>query len=88
MPWDCKAVPITDVNSSVMLMGNGAPHFDWATFNFFAAQALGLYLEQAVSKTTGKRVEGLLGRLWTYAFIIATSGDACESRLLKEDCDV
>ncbi|KAI0795077.1 hypothetical protein C8Q75DRAFT_525894 [Abortiporus biennis] len=37
---------------------------------FFFLQGVGMMIEKVYSRTTGRRVKGLLGRLWTYLFVL------------------
>ena len=46
------------------------PHYD--TFKFFLLQPFGIILESIWTKSTGKKVGGWLGFLWTFAFLLAT----------------
>ena len=43
---------------------------------FFTLQAVGILLEDLYRKITGKRVGGLVGRIWAYFFVIGL-GQLC-----------
>lgn len=55
------------------LLGKGLDH---RVTIFFALQGVGILVEKAFTKTTGKRVGGFFGRLWAYSFV-AILGQMC-----------
>ncbi|KAG8972173.1 hypothetical protein FRC05_010343 [Tulasnella sp. 425] len=63
---------------SVMLIGDGATTFPWSTFNFFAIQALGIALEEWFRTLTGRRVGGLIGRVWVFGWFWLVGRQVCE----------
>lgn len=50
----------------------------WPLFRFFAMQGVGVLLEGAFRKATGRRTKGLWGRLWTWSWIFLWAPSAME----------
>jgi hypothetical protein len=64
-------------------MGRG---IEWKVVGFFSAQAIALILERAWRATTGRRVGGWWGRVWSYLWVIG-GGQWC-SKWMKLAGDI
>lgn len=53
---------------------------------FFALQGVGVLLEDLYREITGRRVEGLAGRVWTYLFVIGF-GQVCGTFIYTRVCE-
>ncbi|KAF8312205.1 hypothetical protein DL93DRAFT_2098346 [Clavulina sp. PMI_390] len=60
--------PMVDPVSGRMISASGIP--SWHSMAFFVAQAAGLFIERLYRASTGKYVDGALGRVWTLVWLI------------------
>ena len=58
---------------------------DFRPTMFFALQGVGVLLEDSYRKLTGRRVGGLVGRVWTYLFVIGF-GQLCGTFFCSRVC--
>lgn len=57
----------------VGIWGMGKGTDPWRIIGFFYLQGVGIALEGMWKKTTGRNVEGVWGRIWTWTWMIVTS---------------
>lgn len=55
-----------------MLIGDGLPGLSLPTIFFFVIQALGLIIERLFRQITGRKVGGIWGNMWVFAFMLTT----------------